>query len=121
MGEILRTTWELLDKSFKGMVVPTVIWIWRWIIIFLLWIVVLGLASLPLIVWVAWSLWGSYTSWLVRIVIVADAIVLLWIYAHFWTATVMWFSRDDDPNWADVLMAFWVVEAVIWFLCVMTS
>lgn len=120
MKKIFRTTGELLVKSFREILIPLAKGIWYYGVVLSLVLVVGGLASLPLVVWGAWSLWGIYTS-LVRIVIVAVAILVLWIYAHFWTATVMWFSRDADPEWAKVLVFFWFVEAVIWLLCVWIS
>lgn len=125
MKKIFRTTGELLVKSFREILIPLATGIWYWGVVFFLLLVVGGLASLPLVVWGAWSLGHLVTGLLaIAIVWVIAAFVVL-VYACFWTATAMWFVGDfvgdrgsADPSLAYFLILCWFVDFVIWFMTV---
>lgn len=116
MGEIFRTTGELLVQSFWGIVVPTAVGIWNWIVVGGLWLLIGGMASLPLIVRGAKKLHDRFQHLLARIAIWTGAVLLTWFYAHLWTASALWFARnvltvpaeEATPDAVLILLFLWL-------------
>lgn len=103
MGEAWFLVWELLEGSFWGIIVPTLVWIWRYVIVFFLWLLVGGLAAVPLIVSRACKFYHRFRGhWLMQTVICVAAVLLGWFWLHLWTASaILWAESVLPAGWGD--------------------
>lgn len=135
---ILQMTWKLLAGSFWGIIVPTLVWVWQWIIVFSvwiwqyvivfsLWLLAGGFAAAPLIVSRAHKFYRQCRGHrLMQTVICVAAILLGWLWLHLWTASVVLWAgsvfpsglRDLDPFGVGLAGAMLSYLGLLVWLCV---
>jgi ascorbate-specific PTS system EIIC-type component UlaA len=91
--EVARLTAQYLAATFG--------WVWNWVVLGLLWLGVGGFIFLPVLLRLAnwctqrWIIWPTL-------------VVVAWLYAHLWVASLVWF----DINVAGVSASY--VHSNVW-------
>jgi len=121
--DILRLVWELLVGSFRGIIVPAAVFVWRWAVVFLLGLIGGGIVVPPLIAEGARRLHRRFSGcWPMQVASWIGAVLLVWLHLHFWVAVAVWWGWVVSPgglvdvfSLAVLAVCFAVLGLVVWF------